>query len=197
MGLNIETTKLIWILFNEVAGIILALFKSLQQKENTICPLCAAAIERREEIITKNIKKINEVLETLKSNFIDNQGDFAELLVKEDNEGVMADLIEKKINEKPEAVDDAIFSIIQYMAVYDDDTSAAAPSFSNYDDDTTYYDTVIIELTIKNLDLPKTLVKQENTSLSPTTKSSILWFLKTWLEQHLTTQKHFNNTVIS
>ena len=43
------TTKLIWILFNEdtekgVAGIILALFKSLQQKENTIRPLCAAAI---------------------------------------------------------------------------------------------------------------------------------------------------------
>ena len=61
----------------------------------------------------------------------------------------------EKINEKPEAVDDAIFSIIQYMADYDKDTAAAAPSFSNYDDDTTYYDTVIIELTIKNIDLPK------------------------------------------
>ena len=87
------------------------------------------------------------------------------------------------MNKKTEAVDDAIFSIIKHMADYNDDEAAAAPSFSNYDDDTTYYDTVIIEL--------------ENTSLSPTTKSSILWFLKTWLEQHLTTQKHFNNTVIS
>ena len=121
MGLNIETTKLIWILFNEdtelrVAGIILALFKSLQQKENTIRPLCKGALDRRDEIITKNVKQINDVLETLKSNFIDNQGDFAELLVEEDNEGVMADLIEKKMNEKPEAVDDAIFSIIKHMA---------------------------------------------------------------------------------
>ena len=105
MGLNIETTKLIWILFNEdtelgVSGIILALFKSLQQKENTIRPLCKAALERREEIITKNVKQINDVLETLKSNFVDNQGDFAKLLVEEDNEGVMADLIEKKMNTK-------------------------------------------------------------------------------------------------
>ena len=62
------TTKLIWILFNEdtekvVAGIILALFKSLQQKENTIRPLCMTALEKREEIITKNVKQITDVLE--------------------------------------------------------------------------------------------------------------------------------------
>ena len=137
MGLNIETTKLIWILFNEdtelgVAGIILALFKSLQQKENTIRPLCKGALDRRDEIITKNVKQINNFLETLKSNFIDNQGDFAELLVEEDNEGVMADLIEKKMNEKLEAVDDAIFSIIKHMADYNDDKAVAAPSFSKY-----------------------------------------------------------------
>ena len=61
----------------------------------------------------------------------------------------MADLIEKKINEKPEAVDDAICSIIQSMADYDEDTAATAPSFSNYEDDIAHYDTVSIELAIK------------------------------------------------
>ena len=61
----------------------------------------------------------------------------------------MADLIEKKINEKPEAVDDAICSIIQSMADYDEDAAAAAPSFSNYEDDIAHYDTVSIELAIK------------------------------------------------
>ena len=71
----------------------------------------------------------------------------------------MADLIEKKMNEKPEAVDDAIFSIIKHMADYNEDEAAAAPSFSNYEDDTTHYDKVIIELTIKNLDLPKNTPK--------------------------------------
>ena len=102
MGLNIETTKLIWILFNEdnelgVAGIIQALFKSQQQKENTIRPLCRGALDRRDEIITKNVSQINAVYETLKSNFIDNQSDFGELLVEADDEGVLAELIEKNV----------------------------------------------------------------------------------------------------
>ena len=76
-----------------VAGVIAALFKTLQQKENTIRPLSTTAIERREEILATNYPKINDAIEVLKSNFIDNQGDFAELLVEEDNDGVMADLI--------------------------------------------------------------------------------------------------------
>ena len=122
-----------------------------------ICAYCKGALDRRDEIITKNVKQINDVLETLKSNFIDNQGDFAELLVEEDNKGVMADLIEKKMNEKPEAVEDAIFSIIKHIADCNEDV--AAPSFSNYEDDTAHYDKVIIELTIKNLDLPKNTPK--------------------------------------
>ena len=42
------------------------------------------------------------------------------------------------------------------MADYDEDTAAAAPSFSNYEDDIAHYDTVSIELAIKkNLDLLK------------------------------------------
>ena len=37
------------------------------------------------------------------------------------------------------------------MADYNDEEAVAAPSFSNYEDDTTHYNKIIIELTIKNL----------------------------------------------
>ena len=46
------------------------------------------------------------------------------------------------------------------MADYDEDAAAAAPSFSNYEDDIAHYDTVSIELAIKKISIClKTLVK--------------------------------------
>ena len=70
-----------------VAGVIEALFKTLQQKENTIRPLSTTATERREEILAANNGKITKAIKILTS-FIDNQGDLAELSAEEDNETV-------------------------------------------------------------------------------------------------------------
>ena len=49
-----------------VAGVIEALFKTLQQKENTIRPLSTTAIERREEILAANNEKNPKQLKLLK-----------------------------------------------------------------------------------------------------------------------------------
>ena len=67
----------------------------------------------------------------------------------------MAELLDIKLNEQPEAVANAIFSIIQYMADLDEDAAAEAPSFSDSPDDTEFYDNIIIKLTINNLGLPR------------------------------------------
>ena len=67
---------------------------SLEQRENTIHPLCSDAL------INKNMAKINEVTETLVSSFVDNHEDFGELLV-DDDDGELAVLIERKIKRCP------------------------------------------------------------------------------------------------
>ena len=120
----------------------MALFESLEQRENTIHPLCSDAL--------KNMVKINKVTETLVSSFVDNHEDFGELLV-DDDDGELAVLIQKKLSDVPNAWDDAIFSVIQRMADYSTEEAATTPSFTSSTEDLDHYDKVIIELTIKNL----------------------------------------------
>ena len=52
-------------------------------------------------------------------------------------------------------MEDAIFPVIQRMADYSTEEAATAPSFTSSTEDLDHYDKVIIELTIKNLELPK------------------------------------------
>ena len=64
MGLKIEAKQLIWILINEdsdkeLAGVITAIFQSLEQTENTIRPLCSGAIQNRIEILDNQVDSIN------------------------------------------------------------------------------------------------------------------------------------------
>ena len=69
MGLKIEAKQLIWILINEdsdkeLAGVIAAIFQSLEQTENTIRPLCSGAIQNRIEILENQGNSINNIYET-------------------------------------------------------------------------------------------------------------------------------------
>ena len=75
----------------------------------------------------------------------------------------MSEIVRNKISEVPHILDQAIFSVIEHMAEYTSNEASGVPSFSNSAEDRNYYDKVIMELTIKNLELPKnTLVNKDS-----------------------------------
>ena len=104
---------------------------------------------------------INTIYETLLSCFVDNHEDLGELLVDKNGEN-LSEVIRNKLSEIPNILDQAIFSVIEYMAAYSPSKASGVPSFSNSTEDINYYDEVIMELTIKNLELPKKTLANKN-----------------------------------
>ena len=86
--------------------------------------------------------------------FVDIQENLGELSVDKNGEE-LSEIIRNKISEVPHFLDQAIFSVIEHMAAYTSNEASGIPSFSNNAEDLNYYDKVIMELTIKNLELPK------------------------------------------
>merc|ERR1712055_931318 len=90
----------------------------------------------------------------------DNHKDLGELLVDRNGENLIDD-IRKLLQDSQNIIDDAILSILEQLAICSPDEILDVPSLlnkgtlANSSKVTDYFDRVIMELTIKNLELPK------------------------------------------
>ena len=114
-------------------------------------------MDNKKEILEHQVEDINTFYDTLLSSFVDNLEDLGELLIDK-NEENLKDVIVNALSATTDILDDAIFSVIKHMAEYSSSKAAGVPSFTNSSEDIDYYDKVIMELTIKNLELPKKLL---------------------------------------
>ena len=165
MEVKIEATKLIWILINEdpekeLATLIAEMLDSIQHTGSTIQTLCKNAIDDKNEVFKDQTGTIDRFLETILSSFVDNHKDLGELLVDKNGEN-LSDDIRKLLHDSQNLIDDAILSILEQLAICSPDEILDVPSLLNRDalakspKVIDYFDRVIMELTIKNLELPK------------------------------------------
>ena len=165
MEVKIEATKLFWILINEdseqeLATLIAAILDSKKDTGSTIQTLCKNAIDDKNEVFKDKSKAIDNFFETMLTSFVDNHKDLGELLVDKTGD-YLSDDIRNLLTDTQGIIDEAILSILNQIAICSPDEIMDAPSSSNansLEDNSKvidYFDRVIMELTIKNLELPK------------------------------------------
>ena len=167
MEVKIEATKLIWILINEdsekdLATLIAAMLDSIKHTGSTIQTLCKSAIDDKTEVFKDQSEAIDNFFETMLTSFVDNHKDLGELLVDKTGD-YLSDDIRKLLTDTQGIIDEAILSILGQLAICSPDEILDVPSLLNentLEDNSKvidYFDRVIMELTIKNLELPKKL----------------------------------------
>ena len=159
MGVKIEAAKLIWILINEdldkeLAKVIAAMFDSIKQADSTIQTLCKGLIDDKTEMFNRQATVITGIYDILLSSFVDNHDDLGELLLDKNVENLRDD-IDKVLNGSPTILTDTILTVIEQIAACSPNEALDVPSFINSPTNIDHFDTVIKELTIGNLELPK------------------------------------------
>ena len=162
LGVKLEATKIIWILINEDADEVLAklIAAGLDYHKNTgstIQVLCTEAMKNIKETFEE--EKINDFLDTILASFVDNHNDLGELLVDQTGD-FMSDKIKQLLGNVETVLEGAFLEILELLANNSDDEIIdlpSVPSGENLKDITRvtdYINRLIIELTIKKLELP-------------------------------------------
>ena len=163
MEIKIEASKLIWILINEdsegvLTKLIARMLETVKPTGSTIQALCKTIIDDKDEALKDQSKAIENLLDTIMTSFVDNHKDLGELLVNKTGD-YLSDDIRTLLNDTHVVIEDAILSILEQLARDSLDEILDIPTCDTDLEENSkvinYIDGVIMELTVKNLELPK------------------------------------------
>ena len=163
MEVKIEASKLIWILINEdsegvLTKLIARMLGTVKHSGSTIQSICKTIIDDKNEVLKEHSNAIENLLDTIMTSFVDNHKDLGELLVNKTGD-YLSDDIRTLLNDTHDVIEDAILAILVQLARDSLDEILDIPTCDTDLEENSkvinYIDGVIMELTIKNLELPR------------------------------------------